>query len=188
MSEYEFWSLIVGAVAAIGTLAAVCVSLWVVLRKPKKFAVGDVQVFVDVTLLEDGQSEANQGTLRVEIKNMIDAKMHVFCIDLVYDVPVDNGAYLETLRFPCERVFIPAHSKYIVPADLTGTRVAPETLDKAENLRVEVSTSFGDESIPFPSMYFGALRKALEKGEISQDSARTSMTIKSPKNLKGKAA
>jgi len=157
MTDYEFWSLIISALAAIGTLAAVGVSLWLASGRFKKYSIKDIRVSAKVK--SEAPDTPYESIMYVNIENHQNVQMEIFSLNLVFHKTEDKSS--SGTSWTCNNEFIPPLSQYELPVKL-DQGWANGSLQKADEIKLSIKTSFGDKTTDFPKKYKGALFLSLE--------------------------
>lgn len=154
MSNVEFWGLIISAVSAIGTLAAVCLSLWLAFPNWKKYKVKNIRVSA---MMKGGKLE--ESMMLIMIENRQNVPMEIQYIEIVFRYNTDNHTAHQQWNYKNE--FIPALSQYEIKAGLKQEWCGDE-LRKADKVTINLKTSLGDQTLDFPKSYLSTLFKCLE--------------------------
>lgn len=161
MSGIEIYQIMLDTLTAFGTVGAVCLSLWLVLRKQPRFAVRKIE------MMTEHQERSKEHFLVISLENFLDAKMHVFSIS-VNSVSTDKkkeGLIGGGLVLPLKNAFIPEKSIYNIRQPIASDWEAG-TFSKAKQITCTVSTSFGDKEVEFPKQWRDRLCEAIEQPKM----------------------
>lgn len=168
MIAIEIYRLILETFTAIGTVGAVAVSLWVVLRKQPPFSIRNVHVSSHIVtrtgkMRETGPAEEVTHFLRLKIENLRNTRMQVFSVSLDADHSKGKqGLHQVSMELSEPNVFIPESSIYEVQYKMDSKSVVG-TYSNAKDIILTLSTSFGSQSVPFPKEWRAQLYEALEE-------------------------
>lgn len=189
MTQFEIWSLIISAFSAIGTISAVIVALWAVLRKKSRFAVKDVSVrgeMIAVGEAENMHFEMKEAYAHFFIENMQDFRLEIMLAEIVLRRKLpgkSEGSEGIHIRESLRGNFIPAQSQYEVRLNLRGGKVrfAKEEIDE---ITYELRTSAGDITSIFPKKWRASLLECLDyETEKRQESDKEDGWTNSPEQL-----
>lgn len=164
MTGIEFYKLALDTFTALGTVGAVCLSLWLVLRKQPRFAVHKIEILTNIALDENHKEKSREHFIVVNLENFLDTKMHVFSIS-VHSVSGDKkktGLMGRGLVIPLKNTFIPEKSIYNVRQPIASNWEIG-SISKAKQIICTVSTSFGDKEVEFPKEWRDRLYEAVEQ-------------------------
>lgn len=164
MTGIGIYQLALDTFTALGTVGAVCLSLWLVLRKQPRFAIRKIEMMTEISLDEKHKEKSREHFLVVNLENFLDTKMHVFNIS-VNSVSGDKkktGLMGGGLVIPLKNTFIPEKSIYNVRQPIASDWEAG-AFSKAKQITCTVSTSFGDKEVEFPKEWRDRLYEAVEQ-------------------------
>lgn len=167
MTKIDIYHLVLETLTALGTVGAVWVALWAILRKQPPFAIRDIQMISHEVMRTGGMRGTGPDReithfLRLTIENFRDTRMQVFNIE----VEADHSKSQKDLHrmsscFSQADVFIPEKSIYDVQYKIDNKSVAG-TYSKAKEITLMVSTSFGSKTVSFPQEWRAQLYEAIE--------------------------
>lgn len=168
MTGMEIYRLILETLTAVGTVGAVWVALWAILRKQPPFAIRDIQVRTNIVertggMRGTGPDKEISHFLRLTIENFRDTRMQIFNVDIEADHSKSKkNLHKMSAGFSEPNIFIPEKSIYEVQYKIDGKSVVG-TYSKAKEITVVVSTSFGSKTISFPQEGRTQLYEAMEE-------------------------
>ena len=154
MTTFELWSLIISGTAAVSTLVAVILALWLALPNWNKFTIKHIRVSL---MLKADKSQ--ESAMLIMIENRQNVQMEIQNIELVFHHNVDNHSAHVTWNFDNE--FIPPLSQFEVKTPL-AQGWAHDSLRQANKISVNVKTSLGDKTVDFPKKYKSSLFRSME--------------------------
>jgi hypothetical protein len=161
--EWPNHANIYGALTSLGTLSAVCISLWLVLGKKKRFSIKDVRMLLSRTQKEGSSELIDIGNfLYVRLENHLEFDMQVFEVAISYESKNKTGLRGSGVHLPCEGGRIPPHSQYDIKVQIPRD-AEPNSYKDAKRITLTVATSFGDKTIPFPPKWLPQLIDSIEK-------------------------
>lgn len=170
MTGIEIYKLTLDTFTALGTVGAVCLSLWLVLRKQPRFAVRKIEMMTEIVLDKEHKEKSRDHFLVVNLENFLDTRMHVFSISVnsARGDKKKTGLMGGGLIIPLKDTFIPEKSIYNIRQPIVSNWEVG-TFSKAKKITCTVSTSFGDQEVEFPQEWRERLCEAVEqpKQEVS---------------------
>lgn len=170
MTGIEIYKLILDTFIAFGTVGAVCISLWAVLRKQPPFAIRDIQVATHTVMRtggmrKTGPAQETSYSLRLTIENFRDTRMQIFSASINADHSRDKKSLHQmSMGFSAPDIFIPERSIYTVQYQLDSKSMRG-TYSNAKEITLTLSTSFGDKTVSFPEEWRLQLYEAVEQSE-----------------------
>lgn len=167
MTGAEIFSLMLDTLMALGAVAAVVVSVWVVLRKQSPLAIREIKVTAHTVsrsgaVRKEGPAQEVSYLLTLKIENLRDVRMKVFDVTIEADHSKNKKAlHKMSASFSRPDVFIPEKSIYDVEYKIDSKSVLG-TYSKAKDITLTVCTSFGDTTVPFPQEWRAQLYEAIE--------------------------
>jgi hypothetical protein len=151
MTTFEIWQLVLGGFAAIGTVGAVILSLWLSFRKKPYFQIRDIQLLFERRVSGNGTLEEVGNFIIVKLENRMDAPMHVMQVgfDFGSKKPPKVATFRSGFSVGLDKIFIPAHSQYDVTAQLPSNEEAI-SYGSGRTVTCRVTTNFGEKSKPLP--------------------------------------
>jgi len=163
MTTIELWNLIFSGFTAIGTITAVCISLWFAVGKKKRFSINDARMQLNRTE-KDGELIDAGNFLYLSLENHLEFEMKVFEVVIGYQSKNKTGCLGGRVHLDCEGspIFIPAISQYDIKVQIPR-RTEVGMYKSAKRITLSVSTSFGNKTIPFPNKWLPQLIDSIEK-------------------------
>lgn len=168
MTGAETFSLILDTLTAIGAVAAVAVSVWIVLRKQSPFAIRGIKVTAHTisrsgAMRKEGPAQEVSYSLTLKIENLRDVRMQVFEVAIEADHSKSKkDLHTMSTSFSRSDIFIPEKSIYDVEYKIDSKSVVG-AYSKAKDITLTISTSFGDTIVPFPQEWRAQLYEAMEE-------------------------
>lgn len=134
MTDYQLWSLVIGAFTALGTVGAVALSLWYNRPNKPRFKVLGVDSRVNMSVDKLGGKPTNEHFALIHIENLRDVQMQVF------RAFINQGGKGSGNEF--SKNFIPALSVYPVKLDLNMYLLEP--FEGSPRMTCNIVTSFGE--------------------------------------------
>lgn len=167
MTGMEIYRLILETLTAIGTVGAVWVALWSILRKQTPFDIRNIQVTSHTVMRTGGMRGAGPDRetthfLRLSIENFRDTRMQIFNVEIEADHSKSKkDLHKMSTQFSEPNIFIPEKSIYDVQYSI-NTKSVSGTYSKAKEIMLTCSTSFGSKAVPFPKEWRAQLYEAME--------------------------
>ncbi|WP_425406846.1 hypothetical protein [Hwanghaeella sp.] len=155
MTDFEIWSLVIGAFSAIGTVGAVAIALWATLHRRKRFVVKDIRINSTMEFPNGNtgeKPELTESSVLFLLENRQEFQFEVFSASVtVHEVAANGRSGIGGSGFASSYrgVFIPAQSQYEVKLDALGHKM-PFLRQRVGKITCEIKTSAGDVVVPFP--------------------------------------
>lgn len=168
MTGPEVYELFLNTLMALAAVAAVCVPLWLALRKKPPFAIRAIEVSSHTTTRTGGMRGTGPAhevshSLTLKIENFRNTKMQVFGVDIDADHSKSKkDLHMMGMGLDKPDVYIPENSIYEVEYKLDSKSVTG-TYSQAKDILVTVRTSFGDKTVSFPKEWRIAFFEAAEE-------------------------